>query len=74
MDTDIDLETRLVAAARTAVKRVPTDIAQEILRVVASIEYGSVEVVIHEGKVMQIECREKIRVSQTGLGRKASKS
>jgi len=59
MDADTDLETRLVAAARAAVKRVPTDIAQEILRAVASIEYGSVEVVIHEGKVMQIECREK---------------
>jgi hypothetical protein len=40
-------------------------IEQEILRAVARIEYGSVEVVIHDGKVVQIECREKIRVAGT---------
>lgn len=54
---DADLKAKLVA--ESAVKRLPADIAQEILRAVASIEYGSIEVVIHEGKVMQIECREK---------------
>jgi len=73
MDANTDLELKLVATEHT-VKRVPTDIAQEILRAVASIEYGSVEVVIHEGKVVQIECREKIRVSHHGSGRKALKS
>jgi hypothetical protein len=55
-------------------KKIPVDVAQEILRVVASIEYGSVEVVIHENKVVQIECREKIRVGQSSSGRKTSKS
>ncbi|MEK6595343.1 MAG: YezD family protein [Pseudomonadota bacterium] len=69
---DADLKAKLVA--ESAVKRLPADIAQEILRAVASIEYGSIEVVIHEGKVVQIECREKIRVSQSGTGRKALKS
>lgn len=69
---DADLKAELVA--ESAVKRLPADIAQEILRAVASIEYGSIEVVIHEGKVVQIECREKIRVSQSGTGRKALKS
>lgn len=69
---DADLKAKLVA--ESAVKRLPADIAQEILRAVASIEYGSIEVVIHEGKVVQIECREKIRVSQSGIGRKALKS
>lgn len=54
--------------------QINADIAQEILRAVASIAYGSVEIVIHEGKVVQIECREKIRVSQNGSGRKALKS
>ncbi|MEK7771688.1 MAG: YezD family protein [Pseudomonadota bacterium] len=69
---DADLKAKLVA--ESAVKRLPADIAQEILRAVASIEYGSIEVVIHEGKVVQIECREKIRVSQSGIGHKALKS
>jgi hypothetical protein len=54
--------------------QISADIAQEILRAVASIAYGSVEVVIHENKVVQIECREKIRVSQNGSGRKTSRS
>lgn len=35
---------------------------QEILRAIASIEYGSVEVTIHDGRIVQIECREKIRL------------
>lgn len=34
---------------------------QEILKAIAAIQYGSVEVTIHEGRVVQIECREKRR-------------
>lgn len=67
-----DLETKHV---KESIKRVSVDVAQEILRAVDSIEYGSVEIVIHDGKVVQIECREKIRVNHSGsTGRKASKS
>ena len=55
-------------------KRISADIVHEILRAVADIEYGSVEIVIHDGKVVQIEGREKIRVNQSGAtGRKTSK-
>jgi hypothetical protein len=31
---------------------------------IASIGYGSVEVLIHDRKVMQIECRKKIRIGR----------
>ena len=41
------------------------DVKQRILYAIANIEYGSVEVVIHDGKITQIECREKIRVGRT---------
>ena len=41
---------------------VSRDIKQEILRAIARIQFGSVEIIIHDGQVMQIECREKIRV------------
>lgn len=51
------------AAAGQAGKRLPVSVEQEILRAVGNIEYGSVEVVIHEGRVVQIECREKIRMA-----------
>jgi hypothetical protein len=51
-------------------RHIPSDIKQQILRAIASIEYGSVEVVIHDGKIVQIESREKVRVGrpQTALG------
>ena len=49
-------------ASNNAGKRIPVEIRQQILRAIANIEYGSVEVIVHDGKVMQIESREKIRV------------
>ncbi len=37
-------------------------IQSEILRAIASIQFGSVEIVIHNRQITQIECREKIRI------------
>ena len=45
-------------------RRLSPEIEHEILRAVARIDYGSIEVVVHDGKVVQIECREKIRVGR----------
>ena len=70
MTNIISLEKKHVASA----KRVPADIKQEILRAVAGIEYGSVEVVIHDRKVVQIECRERIRVGRGDSESKDTKS
>lgn len=52
--------------------RLSTQVEQEIFRAIARIEYGSIEVVIHDGKVVQIECREKIRVARDEAGRKGA--
>jgi hypothetical protein len=57
-------------ASDPAGKWLAVDVEREILRAVANIKYGSVEVVIHDGKVVQIECREKIRVARDEAGRK----
>jgi hypothetical protein len=50
--------------ASTAVK-LDRDISQEILRVVEELKqgsgFGSIEIVLHEGRVTQIEKREKLR-------------
>lgn len=43
---------------------------QEILRAIANIDYGSVEVTIHDGRIVQIECREKIRLGGAEPARK----
>lgn len=42
--------------------KIPRDVQQQILQSVAEIRYGSVEVVIQDGKVVQIESREKQRI------------
>lgn len=70
MNTDVEAK-----FVKENTRRVSIDVAQEILRAVDGIEYGSVEIVIHDGKVVQIECREKIRVNQSGSSaRKVSKA
>ncbi len=51
-------------------KRLSPEVEREILRAIVRIDYGSVEVVVHDGKVVQIECREKIRVVGDEPGRK----
>jgi hypothetical protein len=38
-----------------------TDIADQIALVLQGIRFGSVEIVIHDGKIVQIERREKLR-------------
>ncbi|WP_137718871.1 YezD family protein [Methylobacillus flagellatus] len=44
------------------------EVAQEILRAVEQLRlhsgYGSVEITVHDGRVTQIERREKVRFSQ----------
>jgi hypothetical protein len=39
-------------------------LTQQILRVLQGIRYGSVEIIIHDSKVVQIERKEKIRIDQ----------
>lgn len=57
-----DLEEKYFSLGRHRGKQIPLDIKQQILHAIANIKYGSVEVIIHDGKVVQIEYREKIRV------------
>ena len=37
-----------------------------ILKAIRSIRYGSVEITIHDSRIVQIECKKKIRV-QAGV-------
>jgi hypothetical protein len=41
---------------------VSDDLAAQILTALQGIRFGSVEIVIHDGRVVQIERREKIRL------------
>ncbi len=39
-------------------------LTQQILRALQEIRYGSVEIVIHDSQVVQIERKEKIRIDR----------
>ncbi len=38
------------------------DLEQQILQAIKNVRYGSVEIIIHDSQVVQIERKEKIRV------------
>lgn len=52
----------------TTVARKPTEksneVVEEILRAIAQLRFGSIEITVHEGRVTQIERREKVRFNQ----------
>ena len=54
---------RMKTIDKTRVSRthVPDDVAREIIEAVESIDFGAVEIVIHNGRVVQIEARRKRR-------------
>lgn len=40
----------------------PPALLQELRRALGSMRYGSIELVVHEGRVVQLERREKVRM------------
>lgn len=45
--------------------QVNDEVIQEVVRAIEQLRYGSVEITVHEGRVTQIERREKVRFNQT---------
>lgn len=43
--------------------RVPSEVEKEILRALQNLTFGSIEIVVHDSKVVQIERKEKVRFS-----------
>ncbi len=50
--------------ALQATSHASNEVVQEILSAIESLRYGSVEIVVHDGRVTQIEKREKVRFGQ----------
>lgn len=50
-------------SAQTKNPTVDSDVAvlQQILRALHNLRYGSLEIVVHDGRIVQIERREKLR-------------
>ncbi len=50
-------------------KALDTDWERAVMEAIRALRYGSVEVVVHEGRVVQIETREKVRFDEAGRRR-----
>ncbi len=46
-----------------------SDVDRRILQAVRSLDYGSVEVIVHDSRIVQIERREKVRFDKTTVER-----
>lgn len=44
-------------------------LTQQILQTVRGIRYGSVEIIVHDGRIVQIERREKLRFEPATVAR-----
>ncbi|HEY6007879.1 MAG TPA: YezD family protein [Geobacteraceae bacterium] len=52
-----------------AVTEVSQEVEGEIIRAIQGIRFGSVEIVIHDSKVIQIERKEKVRFEKNSSTR-----
>jgi hypothetical protein len=43
----------------------PEEILSTLARLVRELRFGSIEIVVHDGRITQIERREKVRFSQS---------
>ena len=48
----------------------PEEILGTLVRLIREVRFGSIEIVVHEGRVTQIERREKVRFTSSGAPRK----
>jgi hypothetical protein len=48
----------------------PPMLLRELVEALRSIRYGTIELVIHDGRVVQLERREKVRFEQCGADHK----
>ena len=48
----------------------PDEVLSALARLIREVRLGSIEIVVHDGRVTQIERREKVRFAQSGLTRR----
>lgn len=54
----------------TAAENASADAREKVLQALKGIRYGSVEIVIHDSRIVQIERKEKMRLEGEGNGKK----
>ncbi|HYL19564.1 MAG TPA: YezD family protein [Burkholderiales bacterium] len=56
-------------AISDALEVVPEEVLGTLARLVRELRFGSIEIVVHEGRITQIEKREKVRFAPLGNAR-----
>jgi len=56
-------------AINDALEVVPEEVLGTLARLVRELRFGSIEIVVHEGRITQIERREKVRFAPSGNAR-----
>ena len=51
-------------APQDALQAIPQEVLDTLARLVRDTRFGSIEIIVHEGRVTQIERKEKLRFSQ----------
>lgn len=49
------------------------DVLRQLERALRGLQFGSVEMILHDGKVVQIERKEKVRIEQDNPRRKEAR-
>jgi hypothetical protein len=52
-------------ASHDALDVVPEEVLGALVRLLREVRFGSIEIVVHEGRITQIERREKVRFGTT---------
>jgi len=58
-------------AISDALEVLPEEVLGTLARLVRELRFGSIEIVVHEGRITQIERREKVRFVPSGNTRSA---
>ncbi len=48
----------------------PEELVGTLMRLIREVRFGSIEIVVHEGRITQIERREKLRFNPSGPTRR----
>jgi len=56
--------TALHPPGESRIEDVPADVLATLTALIRGMRFGSIEIVVHEGRVTQIERREKLRLAQ----------
>ena len=54
-----------VEASSDALDAVPEEVLGALARLLREVRFGSIEIIVHEGRITQIERREKVRFGTT---------